>query len=75
MSLPAVSAREAIAAFKKCGFELARINGSHHIYKRPGHRFNLTIPFHSRRAIKRGTLRKLIRDAGLTTDEFMELLG
>jgi predicted RNA binding protein YcfA (HicA-like mRNA interferase family) len=34
----------------------------------------LAVPIHGKKAIKRGTLRSLIRAAGLTRDEFLELL-
>jgi len=37
-----------------------------------GERLILTVPLH--RELDRGTLRRLIRDAGLTVDEFLEAL-
>jgi len=40
--------------------------------KKPGCRFLLTVPLH--KELDRGTLRRLIRDAGLTVDEFVALL-
>jgi mRNA interferase HicA len=73
--LPTVTGTEAIAALSRAGFETDRITGSHHVLKKAGHRFNLAIPVHGRRPLKRGTLRRLIRDAGLTVDEFCALLA
>ncbi len=63
--LPAVSGREAIRAYQTVGFKVVRIEGSHHILKKPGHPFVLSIPVHGNKPLKRGTLRRLIRDAGL----------
>ena len=39
---------------------------------KPGIRVNLSIPQH--KELAKGTLRALIRNAGLTVDEFMQLL-
>ena len=73
-SLPIVAGTQAIAAFEKVGFEVVRVKSSHHIMKRDGHPYVLTIPVHGNRPLKRGTLRGLIRAAGLTVDQFLELL-
>ncbi len=73
-SLPVVTGEDAIKAFSKLGFSVARVNGSHHIMKREGHRFLLTVPVHSGQTLKRGTLRGLIRAAEITREEFAELL-
>jgi predicted RNA binding protein YcfA (HicA-like mRNA interferase family) len=74
--LPSITGRAAITAFEKAGFSLARISkSSHHILKKPGHRFLLTIPVHGSKTLKPGTLRGLIRAAGLTVDEFVSYLG
>lgn len=72
--LPAVTGREAIRAFQSVGFEVARIEGSHHILKRTGHPFVLSVPIHGKKPLKRGTLRRLIRDAGLSVDGFAAML-
>jgi len=72
--LPKVSGKEAIAAFGKHGFELVRITGSHHILKRSGHRTALSVPVHGNKPLKTGTLRALIRDSGLTVEEFLASL-
>ncbi len=48
------------------GWELQRIRGSHHIYSQPGNPTILTIPVHGNRDLKNGTLRKLLKDAGLS---------
>lgn len=72
--LPVVTGPQAISAFAKIDFELDRVKGSHHILKRPGHRFVLSVPVHGSDPVATGTLRNLIRTAGLTVEEFIELL-
>ncbi len=73
--LPAVNSRRALAALKQAGFVVDRIVGSHHIMR---HRDNpsrfVTVPVHGGRDLKTGTLRSIIRQAGLSPDEFKELL-
>ena len=58
---------------KKAGFQAIRQKGSHVRLKHPDGRV-VTVPVHPERDIGRGLLRKVIRDAELTRDEFMALL-
>lgn len=73
MKLPVVSGAEAIAAFRRAGYEWDGQHGSHVILRRAGppHR-RLSVPNH--KELAKGTLRALIREAGLTVDEFAGLL-
>ena len=66
-----ISARDCISALQKAGFEIARQKGSH-ITLRKGS-YTPVDPNHSGN-LKPGTLRSIIRQAGLTVDEFLELL-
>ena len=72
--LPQVTGREAIRAFGQVGYLHVRTNGSHYILKRDGHPLLLSVPVHGNKAVRRGTLKSLIADAGLTTDGFAALL-
>ncbi len=72
--LPAVTGPEAIRAIAKVGFVLDRIRGSHHILRRPGHPRILAVPVPGSQPIPSGTLRGLIRAAGLSVAEFIALL-
>lgn len=47
------------------GWTLQRINGSHNVYTHPARSTILTVPVHSNRDLKAGTLHKLMKDAGL----------
>jgi predicted RNA binding protein YcfA (HicA-like mRNA interferase family) len=71
--LPVVSGREAVTAFGKVGYEVDHQTGSHLVlrHRTAPHR-RLTIPNH--RELAKGTLRSLIRESGLTVDEFVALL-
>ena len=71
--LPAISGREVVRALGKIGSVLDRQRGSHMILRQqsPPHR-RLTVPDHSE--VAKGTLRAIIRQAGLTVEEFRSLL-
>jgi len=71
--LPVVSGEEAVRAFARLGYERDHQTGSHIILRHaaPPHR-RLTVPNH--RELSRGTLRALIRQAGLSVEEFVRLL-
>jgi len=73
MKLPVVSGSDAVKAFRKFGYELDEQHGSHIIlrHSRPPHR-RLSVPNH--KELGKGTLRALIREAGLTVEEFAGLL-
>ena len=48
---------------------LLRVNGSHHIYGKPGSIVRLSIPIHGNRPLKRGLLRHLAKIADIPADE------
>jgi predicted RNA binding protein YcfA (HicA-like mRNA interferase family) len=71
--LPTCSGAEAVRAFCRGGYEIDHQTGSHIILRHPAPpNRRLTVPNHAE--LKKGTLRALIRDAGLTVDQFVELL-
>uniref|UniRef100_B8HN44 YcfA family protein n=1 Tax=Cyanothece sp. (strain PCC 7425 / ATCC 29141) TaxID=395961 RepID=B8HN44_CYAP4 len=69
--LPVVSGAECIKALEKIGFIVQRQKGSHIVLLRSDPVAQLTIPNH--RTIAKGTLRNIIKQAGLTVDEFISL--
>jgi predicted RNA binding protein YcfA (HicA-like mRNA interferase family) len=69
--LPVVSGAQLIKAFGKLGYYIRSQQGSHIHLRHPVHP-PLTIPNH--REVARGTLRAIIRQAGLSLDSFVELL-
>ena len=71
--LPALSGREVVKALSQIGYELDRQRGSHMVLRHPKPPFRrLVVPDH--KEIRRGTLRAIIRQAGLTVSEFLDLL-
>jgi predicted RNA binding protein YcfA (HicA-like mRNA interferase family) len=74
-SLPAVSGRQVLAALRRTGFVLDRVTGSHHVLIHAGDaRRAVTVPFDGARSLKPGTLRNIIRQSGLSVEEFRRLL-
>ena len=72
--LPLISGREAVRKFVKLGYRAVRQRGSHIrlIHPSDASRKPLTIPDHNE--VGKGLLHKLIRDAGISLEEFFDLL-
>jgi predicted RNA binding protein YcfA (HicA-like mRNA interferase family) len=70
--LPRISGRECIGALGKAGFYVKRQESSHIVLRRDDPFGQLVVPDH--RELDRGTLRALIRMAGLSVEEFLKLL-
>jgi len=73
MSLPIVSGIEVIKRLKKVGFVATRQKGSHVRLEKSTRdtTIKITVPLH--KELKKGTLNRIIKDAGLTVDEFNSL--
>lgn len=71
--LPTISGRQAREAFLNDGWTFARQRGSHMVLIKPGHIASLSVPDH--KELAKGTLRGLLRSAGMTPEKFSELLG
>jgi predicted RNA binding protein YcfA (HicA-like mRNA interferase family) len=70
--LPSLSARDVVRALGRAGFQFQRQTGGHLILYSPARHQTLSVPNHN--PVRRGTLRALIRLAGLTPEEFARLL-
>jgi predicted RNA binding protein YcfA (HicA-like mRNA interferase family) len=62
-----------LKALGRKGFVVVRQSGSHISVQSADGKYRTVVPRHSE--IKRSTLMKLIAEAGLTEEEFIELLG
>lgn len=62
-----------IRALEKAGFEIIRQRGSHVGLRHFDHRV-VTVPVHSGQVLGRGILRKILRDAEITPEEFARIL-
>jgi predicted RNA binding protein YcfA (HicA-like mRNA interferase family) len=68
MPLRLCSGQEAVKKFQKVGWVVARQRGSHIMMIKSNYEYTLSIPQH--KELGPGILRKLIRQAGLTVEEF-----
>lgn len=71
---PAVTAREVVRALARDGWEPKRQSGSHLVLQHATKRGTVTVPMHAGRTLKRGTLRQVLNQAGLSLDQFRRLL-
>ena len=71
--LPQLSGRTVVAALSKAGYERDRQKGSHIVLRQVIHPHRrIVVPEH--REVAKGTLRSIIKQAGLTVEEFKRLL-
>lgn len=70
--LPRLSGAECVKALNKAGFYFKRQEGSHMVLRRDDPFAQVVVPNH--KELDRGTLRAIIRQAGLSVDEFTRLL-
>ena len=68
-SLPVLSGRQIAKVFESFGWEATRRRGSHIILVKENHNATLSVPDH--KEVAKGTLRSLIRSAGITAEEFI----
>jgi predicted RNA binding protein YcfA (HicA-like mRNA interferase family) len=73
--LPAVTSKQVILVLQRAGFSLYRHSGtSHSVWLREADGRRVTVPVHSGKIMKRKTLMQIINLAGLTIEEFSQLL-
>jgi len=72
--LPAVSGRETIRALERDGFVFDHQEGSHVTMRHTAGGRSATVPVHGGRDLPPGTLRSVLRQAGLSVGEFCQLL-
>jgi predicted RNA binding protein YcfA (HicA-like mRNA interferase family) len=70
--LPVISGRESVKALGKVGFYFKRQECSHIILRRNDPFAQVVVPNH--KELDRGTVRAIIRQAGISVDEFVKLL-
>ena len=67
---PVLKPREVGAILQALGFVQLRQRGSHRQFRHPDGRIT-TVPFHGSRDISPVLLRRIVKDIGLTLEEFM----
>ena len=64
-----VSGKEFVRLLEQHGWELKRINGSHHIFSKAGQIERISVPVHGNKPLKLGLLRHHMKIAGLTEND------
>ncbi len=67
-----LSGRDLVRALQKVGFIVKRQRGSHIILRRTEPAVRVVVPDH--KALRIGTLRSILSNAGLTVDDLLKLL-
>lgn len=71
--LPRISGRDCVKALAQRGFYVRRQEGSHMILRRDDPLAQVVVFDH--KELDRGTLRAIIRQAGLSVEEFINLMS
>jgi predicted RNA binding protein YcfA (HicA-like mRNA interferase family) len=71
--IPSLTPQKVIRVLQHKGFVLDRTKGSHQIYIQPDTGQRVVVPFH-RKDLPQGTLLEILRQAGITREELLELL-
>lgn len=69
--LPALKPRQVVKIIERAGFVFVRQKGSHRIYVKDS--LGVIIPIHNK-DIRKGTLKSIIKQSGITLEEFVELI-
>lgn len=67
--MKSVSGKKFAKLLEKRGWQLVRIQGSHHIYGKAESPMRISVPIHGNKDIKVGLLRYLKRQAGIAENE------
>ncbi len=62
--MKSVAGKHLAKTVERHGWTLLRVQGSHHIYGKPGSIVRLSIPIHGNRPLKIGLLKHLLKMAG-----------
>jgi predicted RNA binding protein YcfA (HicA-like mRNA interferase family) len=73
LKLPVISGREAVKVLQKIGYEIVRQRGSHLRLRDKNDPLHKPLSVSDHKELKPGLLRKLIKDANLTVEQFTEL--
>lgn len=67
--MKSISGKKLCKIVEKLGWKLKRVTGSHHIYTKEDQEVILVIPVHGNRDLPSGTLKRILKDAGLTEED------
>jgi predicted RNA binding protein YcfA (HicA-like mRNA interferase family) len=72
--LPRISGKDLLAAFLRAGFTLTHVRGSHHYLRKARSGKLVVVPIHGGQTIPLGTLKSVLRQAELSSEELVRLL-
>ena len=68
-----VTGIQLVRILERMGWHVDRLRGSHHIMRNPEYpRVTVSVPVHARQTLPIGTLSSILKDAGISADEFNE---
>ncbi|WP_416672580.1 type II toxin-antitoxin system HicA family toxin [Egbenema bharatensis] len=67
--MKSVSGKTFAKILERRGWQLIRIQGSHHIYGKPGEVTRISVPIHGNKDLKIGLLRHFMKQAGLSEND------
>jgi len=70
--MPALKAKEAVSILEKAGYSIDHITGSHYIMRHADYPQRIPVPYHAK-DIKRGVLHSIIKQSGLSRENFLSL--
>jgi predicted RNA binding protein YcfA (HicA-like mRNA interferase family) len=67
--MKSVTGKELARVLERHGWELKRIQGSHHVYGKSGSVVRISVPVHGNKPLKIGLLKFLLKSAGLSEND------
>ena len=67
--MKSISGKKFARLLENKGWILLRINGSHHIFGKPGNAQRISVPIHGNKALKTGLLKHFLKVSGISEDE------
>jgi predicted RNA binding protein YcfA (HicA-like mRNA interferase family) len=67
--MKSISGKAFAKILEQCGWRLLRVNGSHHVYGKPGEEARISVPIHGNKPLKIGLLRHFMKVAKLSEDD------
>ena len=64
-----ISGKEMCRLLENKGWQLKRINGSHHVYTKSGIKFRISVPLHKNQSLKLGLQSGIMKIANISKDE------
>ncbi len=67
--MKSISGKQFAKILERKGWQLVRVQGSHHIYTKPGELIRISVPIHGNKDLKIGLLRHFMKQAKLSESD------